>query len=318
MSPATTTQALVRGMRHEALDVLSIELARTDGASWPDAGPGAHVDVEIPGVGPRQYSLLPGSDATQLHIGVQRDARSRGGSRWVHEHLRPGQTLRVGTPRNHFELDAGQGPAVLIAGGIGITPLLAMAHALAATGRDWRLHHAVRHRERAAFAPWLQRLGERARLHVDDEADGPIALEPLVRAAAPGTHFYGCGPQPMLEAFARATAACDPRCVHVEHFAAPAAPAQSQPAAGFEVELARSGRRIAVPPHMSILDVLLDHGIDVPCSCLSGVCGSCETRVLAGEPEHHDAVLSPEERASGQTMMLCVSRAAGAHLLLDL
>lgn len=307
----------MRSMRFEATEVLSIELQRVDGQPWDDAGPGAHVDVEIPGVGLRQYSVLPSADAAQLRIGVQLDTRSRGGSRWVHEQLRPGQTLRIGTPRNHFELDAGHGPACLIAGGIGVTPLLAMARALSHTAREWQLHYCVRSRDRAGFARLRNLLGDRIHLHVDAEAGGPLALEPLVQAAAHGTHFYCCGPQPMLAAFAQATAHCDPAFVHVEHFAAPAVSSEA-PQAGFEVELARSGQRFNVPPGKSILDVLLDHGVAVPCSCRNGVCGSCETAVLAGEPEHHDVVLSPQERASGKTMLVCVSRAASPHLLLDL
>lgn len=312
-----TTEALVRSLRLEATEVLSVELDRIDGQAWADAGPGAHVDVEVPGVGLRQYSVLPSAEASRLCIGVQRDPRSRGGSRWVHEQLRPGQTLRVSAPRNHFALDPGQGPACLIAGGIGITPLLAMACALSRTARDWRLHYCVRSRDRVAFAPLLQTFGERLHLHVDSEAGGPLALAPLVQAAAAGTHFYCCGPQPMLDAFAQATALCDPGLVHVEHFAAPAV-ASAGPQAGFEVELARSGQRFTVPPDQSILDVLLAQGIAVPCSCRNGVCGSCETAVLAGEPEHLDVVLSPQERASGKTMLVCVSRARTPHLRLDL
>jgi len=309
----------VRAMRLEAADVLSIELA-TGGRCWTGdahASAGAHIDVQVPGVGLRQYSLLPAGDADHVRIGVQRDPCSRGGSRWVHDSLRPGHTVHVSLPRNHFPLDAGSGPACLIAGGIGVTPLLAMAHALLRSARDWRLHYSVRSRDRVAFAALLRPLGERVRLHVDDEAGGVLALDPLVRDAAADTHFYCCGPQPMLDAFALATAGVDPERVHIEHFNAPTAIIPLAQGS-FEVELAHSGARFTVSPDQTILGVLLAHGVSVAHSCCNGVCGSCETAVLAGEPEHHDMVLSPQERASGKTMMLCVSRACSQHLLLDL
>lgn len=309
--------ALVRCMRLEAVDVLSLELARVDGADWPPASAGAHLDLDVPGIGLRQYSLLPRQSPQVLHVGVQRDPHSRGGSRWVHETLRPGHTVHVGPLRNHFELDGGKGPVRLFAGGIGITPLLAMAHQLAAGPRDWQLHYAVRSRARAAFLPALTAHGSRVHLHVDDEAGHLLPLAAQVAAAPPGTHFYGCGPAPMLAAFADATHQIDPAQVHVEHFAAPAAD-PALPAGGFVVELARSGGRVVVAPGQSLLDALLAHGLAVPNSCRAGVCGSCETAVLAGTPDHRDVVLSPEERASGSTMMVCCSRAQGELLRLDL
>lgn len=315
---SSTLPALVQCMRHEAHDILSLELVRLDGGSWPDAGPGAHVDLAIPGVGLRQYSLLPSPDPQVLWVGIQRDPRSRGGSRWVHEALRPGQTVGVGAPRNHFALVDGTAPVCLIAGGIGITPLLSMATALARGGRPWRLHYGVRSRDRLAFARLLHQWPDQVVLHVDDEAGGPPGLAGIVAAAAPGTHFYACGPAPMLQSFAEATADQDPERVHVEHFAAPEAPAADAATGGFVVELARSGRSLPVPADQSLLDALLAAGVDVPHSCRNGVCGSCETRVLDGTPDHRDMVLSPQERASGKTLMVCCSRARSERLVLDL
>ncbi len=309
--------AVVRCMRLEAVDVLSLELARVDGGAWPAASAGAHLDLDVPGLGLRQYSLLPRQHPQLLHVGVQREAHSRGGSRWVHDTLRPGHTVGVGALRNHFELDDGDGPLRLFAGGIGITPLLAMAHQLANGPRDWQLHYAVRSRARAAFLPALAAHGSRVQLHVDDEAGHLLPLAAQVAAAPPGSHFYACGPAPLLASFAEATQHLDPARVHVEHFAAPAAD-PALPAGGFVVELARSGGRVVVAPGQSLLDALLAHGLKLPFSCRSGVCGSCETAVLAGTPDHRDVVLSPDERASGRTMMVCCSRAQGELLRLDL
>lgn len=309
--------AMVRSMCVEAKDILSLELVRTDGIDWPVAAPGAHVDLQVPGVGVRQYSVLPSNAARSLWIGVQRDPGTRGGSRWVHDSLRPAQGVRVGAPRNHFTLDTGSGPACLIGGGIGITPLLAMADALRRTQRVWELHYCVRSRDRAGFAALLQRYGERVHLHVDAEVGAPLHIEGLVRNAAPGTHFYCCGPAAMLGGFASATAHLLPEYCHVEHFAAPAVSAEL-PSGSFVVELARTGGELVVPPARSILDVLLDVGVDVPHSCRSGVCGSCETRVIAGTPDHRDVVLSPRERAEGHTLMVCCSRASGDRIVLDL
>ena len=317
MTPAWT-DAWVRGMRIEAEDVIALELARADGQTWAPAAAGAHVDLEIPGIGPRSYSLLPPAAPEQLCLGVLREPQGRGGSRWIHEQLRPGQAVRVSAARNHFALDGGPGPVRLIAGGIGITPIAAMAHALAGGHRDWRLHYAVRTRRRAAFLAPLAAHGQRLQLHVDDEAGGPLDLRRIVDDAPAGTHFYCCGPAPMMDAFASATATLDPQQVHVEHFAAPAAAAAQAPTGSFEIELARSGRRLAVPADRSILDVLLAQGIAVAHSCRSGICGSCETAVLQGTPEHRDLVLSPQERASGKTLLVCCSRAAGERLVLDL
>lgn len=321
MNPAVREEGLfdaaVRCMRVEARDVLSVELVRCDGADWPASAAGAHIDLDIPGTGRRQYSLLPRRAADSLWIGVQRDPRTRGGSRWVHDSLRPGQRVRISAPRNHFALDEGTGPVCLLGGGIGITPLLAMADTLARGRRAWRLHYCVRSRDRAGFDRILARFGAQVQLHVDEEAGGPLDLAALVDAAAPGTQFYCCGPAPMLAGFAEATAHLPDAQCHVEHFAAPAA-AQALPSGAFVVALARSGAELTVAAGQNILDVLLDHGVDVPHSCRNGVCGSCETRIVSGTPDHRDAVLSPQERASGHSLMVCCSRALGERLVLDL
>lgn len=314
---AASFEAVVRCMRVEATDVLSLELVRGDGQPWQGVTPGAHIDLQIPGVGARQYSVMPGEGTDSLWLGVQRDARSRGGSRWVHDSLRPAQRIQVGAPRNLFALDEGAGPVCLVGGGIGITPLLAMAQALSHTTREWALHYCVRSRDRVAFSALLKRFGARVHLHVDEDAQAPLDLDAMVQAWAPDTHFYCCGPSGMLNAFEAALAHRPPEFCHVERFAAPVLSADSVSGA-IVVELARSGGQHLVPAERSILDVLLEQGVDVDYSCRSGVCGACETRVLCGTPLHLDGVLTEKERASGQTMMICCSRADGDRLVLDL
>lgn len=314
----TVLEAQVRCMRMEATEVLALELLRCDGLPWQDVTPGAHIDVKIPGVGVRQYSLMPAETADSVWIGVQRDARSRGGSRWIHDTLRPGQRIQVSAPRNLFALVAGNGPVCLVGGGIGITPLLAMAQKLEHSGRQWTLHYCVRSRDRAGFGALLQRFGRHLHLHVDEEAGGPLDLDSLLQEWPQDTHFYCCGPSAMLDSFEAALAQRPAEFCHVERFAAPALTPAAQSGGSFVVELSRSGAQYLIPPDSSILDVLLEHGVDVGYSCRSGVCGACETRVVSGTPLHRDGVLTERERASNRSMMVCCSRAEGGRLLLDL
>ena len=203
---------------------------------------------------------------------------------------------------------------MLVAGGIGITPLLPMARALEREGRPWCLHYSAGNAAAAAFARELRQMGERVHLH-SSASTGRIDLGTLVADAPPGTHFYCCGPEGMLDAFAEATRDIDPARVHVERFGAAAPP---QDAGSFELRLARSGRSVMVGPEVTTLDALLQAGVDVDYSCRQGICGSCEVRVLEGIPEHHDEILTAAERASNRTMMVCCSRACSRALVLDL
>lgn len=269
-----------------------------DGPSLPPWAPGAHVDVELrPGL-VRQYSLC--GAPSEWRVAVLREPAGRGGSAHVHDSLTVGDRVRVSPPRNTFPLK----PAaryLFIAGGIGITPLLPMLAAVAAQGADWRLRYGGRSWESMAFLPELAVYGDRVCAR-----PGPIDLSDVDS----GAEVYCCGPEPLLSAV---EARCDPARLHVERFA-------PKPVRGdrFEVELARSGRVLTVPEDRSILSVLLDAGVPVLSSCQEGTCGTCETDVLAGTPEHHDSLLTEEERAAGETMLICVSRAAGGRLVLDL
>lgn len=268
--------------------------------SLPDWTPGAHVDLEMrPGL-TRQYSLCGSpSDRSSWRVAVLREPDGRGGSAYVHDSLAVGDRVRVSVPRNTFPLVAA--PSYLfVAGGIGITPLLPM---MAAVGdADWRLLYGGRTPESMAFLPELAEYGDR----VHTLAGGLLDLSEVDN----GAEVYCCGPEGLLAAV---EARCDPARLHVERFA-------PRPVAGesFEVELARSGLVVPVPSDRSILSALLDAGVEVLSSCQEGTCGTCETDVLAGTPEHHDSLLTEEERAAGETMMICVSRSAGGKLVLDL
>ena len=271
----------------------------------------------LPGGLVRSYSLLNAPNERHRYlVAVARDRASRGGSTYVHDVLMPGMDIDLRGPRNTFRLDETAPHSVLIAGGIGVTPLIAMAHRLAALDRPWRMHYCSRSRSVAGFVPLLEAFGERVDFWFDDLADGQLLdIAQLVAVSPAGSHFYCCGPRPMLDSFVATTAHLPQDRVHTESFA------PSQAAAtvgGFVLQLARSGLELPVPSGRSILDVLLDAGIDVPCSCMEGVCGTCETTVLDGVPDHRDAVLSQAEKAANKTMMVCCSGSRSSRLVLDL
>lgn len=312
-------EVIVQAVRLEADRIHSYELRASDGAPLPAFTAGAHVDVHLPNGLVRSYSLANPPGETQRYvIAVNKETAGRGGSAALHERVHVGERLRIGAPRNHFALDESAPHSVLVAGGIGVTPIRSMVARLRALVRPWTLLYAGRQRTAMAFAhefAALREQGADVRLHVDAEAGGPPDLGALIGAAPAGAHVYCCGPRAMLDAFAGATAGMAPERVHVEHFAAVDAPALD---GGFTVELARSGRRLRVAQGATILDTLLDAGVQVPFSCMEGICASCETRVLAGIPDHRDAILSKAEREANDRMMVCCSGAQSASLVLDL
>ncbi|HZB91321.1 MAG TPA: PDR/VanB family oxidoreductase [Stellaceae bacterium] len=316
-----TRKVRVKAITYEADGVVSLDLRPLDGAPLPPFTAGAHIELRLPNGIERSYSIAnPEGETHRYVVGVQKDAGSRGGSCFIHDALRPGAELVILAPRNNFPLKEDAGHTLLIAGGIGITPIWCMTQRLAALGRSFALVYAARARRRAAFlAEIVALLGEDSpnlRLHFDEEHGGaPLDLPAVIRRARPGAHLYCCGPLPMLAAFERETAALPPERVHLEYFA-PKAPVAAS--GGFEVVLARSGRCFTIAPGATILETLQDAGIAVNCSCLEGVCGTCETAVLEGEPEHRDSVLTPQERASNRTMMICCSGAKTPKLVLDL
>lgn len=309
-------KARVVQMRQEARTIVSLELQPCDGISLPAYEPGAHIDLHLGDGIRRSYSLIrPYERGGRYALAVHTDEASRGGSRYVHQVLRVGDEISISAPKNNFPLDMTADKSVLIAGGIGITPILCMAAALERAGKDWSVHYAARGREMAAFVAELKRLdpGGRVHLHFDDE--GTRMDIGGIMARHEGADFYCCGPLPMLGAFEAAASALPKGKAHIEYFAPAEAAARD---GGFEIELRKSGKTFEVPSGSSILEVLLTNKVNVPFSCSEGVCGTCETRVLEGIPDHRDAFLTEEERVEGRTMMVCCSGAKSDRLVLDL
>ena len=303
-------------IRYAALDTHLYEFAGPDGRPLPAYEPGAHIDLHLPGGLMRQYSLARPYRADQGYlVGVKLDAKTRGGSKWLHEQGRVGAMFEVGGPRNNFALKEDAPHTVLIAGGIGVTPIWCMAQRLEEIGAGFELHYAVRTRQDAAFLAELERMAPRARLHVDAEAEAVLDVPAILTAAPEGSHLYCCGPTPMLEAFEAAAAGRPAETVHVEYFSAP----EMKPLeGGFIVVLAKSGREFEVAPGSTILETLRQAGLNVPASCEQGVCGTCETAILEGTPDHRDLLLTPAEKTSGKTMMICCSGSLTDRLVLDL
>ena len=320
--PTLVRGLLLRRVSLEADGVISLQLVDPSGADLPAWEAGAHLELLLPSGLVRQYSLCGDpSDRSSYTVAVLEEPEGRGGSREVHASALVGTTVRVRGPRNHFPLV----PAVrylFVAGGIGITPLLAMARTAEAAGVPWSMVYGGRSRRSMAFVPELAALGEdRLELVPQDELGLPD-LEAVLDAAGPGTQVYCCGPEGLI-------AAVEQRCrvrgidevLHVERFGAAPATGDGegeQEATTFEVELRRSGLTLTVPADRTLIDVVRERVPEVMTSCEEGFCGTCETRVLEGVPEHHDTILSAAERAKGTTMMICVGRSASARLVLDL
>lgn len=302
-------------VRHEvADDLVVLELVPVSPAVLPAWEAGAHIDLLLPSGFVRQYSLC-GTDDSRWRIAVLREVDSRGGSSWLHEEAHPGTTLGVAGPRNHFAFEPSEAPVLMIAGGVGVTPILPMVVAAVAAGTDVVLHYAG-HQGRMAFVDELTALlGDRLVLHVSEVGER-LDVEATLAAARPGTVVRCCGPSGLVDAAERAatTYGLD---FHAERFVADEL---TRPIwdGDFEVEMASSGLTVVVSPDRSILDVAEDNGVFVLSSCHEGTCGTCETPVLDGTVDHRDAILTPAERERGDVMFICVSRAAGPRLVLEL
>lgn len=307
----------VRALREEARDILGVELTPADETPLPfDWSPGAHIDLRLPDGLVRQYSLVSRPADGYLYLAVKREPDSRGGSRWLHEGLRLGQVLGVGAPRNLFALHDGSGDVLLVAGGIGITPLLAMYRACRAHARPVRLHCFVRERAGLAFRRELEGQAD-VHLHVGlERAALHDRLGELFSARDAQASLYCCGPAGFMQQVReRALAAGWPEgALYQEHFQAPAEPAS---ATAFELVLAASGRQVQVMAGESVVAAAARAGVEIPLSCGMGMCGCCLTRVLEGLPEHRDAYLGADEQASGEWMLPCVSGCVGTRLVLD-
>lgn len=306
----------VQSITYAARDTHLVALVRPDGGILPPVTPGSHLELHLGNGISRSYSLVHADDNPAVYVvGVKLDPKSRGGSRFIHEQLRVGSTLPVSEPRNHFPLLETAPHTVLIAGGIGITPIWCMAQRLLSIGASWELWYSARSREDMSFLAELRALGERVHLHFDDEAGGVLGLAAIVSAAPADAHFYCCGPGPMLDAYEEATSQRSSDYVHLERFAAKQVAAVS---GGFIVSLARTGLDLEVPAGASILTVLEENGISVDASCREGICGCCEVAVLDGEVDHRDAVLTDKEKVANKSMMVCCSGAKSSRIVLDL
>jgi len=311
----------VHCIRFETENIRSIELRPADGSPVPPFTPGAHIDVQLPDGAFRSYSLTNGpTDGPGYEIAVNRDANSRGGSIHMCEALRVGDPILVRAPANHFELAEAGGPSFFFAGGIGITPIIAMIRHLDQAGRPWTLWFAARSRRHAAFidllTAWEIAAPGRVHLHFDDENDGrPLDIAAQCSKAQTTTHFYCCGPTPMIAAFKAALADRPEEHVHSEQFSGTGIAVAER---SFLLVLARSKQEFLVPEGRSIMQILEENDVFVPSSCRQGVCGTCETRIVEGVPDHKDGILSPREQASNRTMMICCSGSKTDRLVLDL
>ena len=305
----------------EAEDIISFELTRADGTSLPPFSAGAHIDVRVNDKTTRQYSLC--NSASEPHryvIGVLKDPNSRGGSVAMHEDISVGDTLEISAPKNHFPLEPAR-HTLLLAGGIGVTPILCMAERLAETGAHFQMHYCTRSLDRTAFHGRISNapFAERVSFHFDDGLDDQKLDLPVVMRAAPAdTHLYVCGPGGFIE-FVKNTAKSlgwDSDRVHFEYFgASPDALADGD---AFQVKVASTGACYTIPGNRTVVQVLHDAGIDVPVSCEQGVCGTCITRVLEGTPEHRDIYFTDQEHAANDQFTPCCSRSRSSLLVLDL
>ena len=320
MSSATRLVRIAR-KTPEAVDICSFELVDPAGGDLPAFSAGSHIDVQAaPGL-VRQYSLCnPPSESHRYQIAVLRDANSRGGSAAMHA-LKEGQTLAISIPKNYFPLNRDAGHSLLLAGGIGITPLLCMAQGLSSLGSSFEFHYCARSASRAAFVERIVRsaFAPSVRVYYDDgPASQRLEACSLFSSQPPDTHLYVCGPAGFMDAMLAAAreAGWPEDRLHREYFSA--ASFDTRGDGSFEVQIASTGAVIRVEPHRSVAAALAVAGIEVPTSCEQGVCGTCLTRVLQGTPDHRDMYLTPQEQEQGDHFTPCCSRAKSARLVLDL
>jgi ferredoxin-NADP reductase len=318
VAPGALIEVRLTAIHYAARDTNLFEFRRIDGAPLPPYEPGAHIDVHLPSGHSRSYSLIVARPEPDTYtFGIKRDPASRGGSRFMHDELRVGRTIKISAPRNNFPLKEDASHTVLIAGGIGITPIRCMVQRLLECKRSFALHYACRSRADAAFLHELQDV-DGASFHFDDENEGRfLDVAGIVAGAPKEAHLYCCGPTPMLNAFEAATKDWPRAQIHVEYFTPKEEPAKAKKG-GFTVELARSGQEFFIPEGRSILEVLLDEGVDVDYSCELGICGACEQRIISGIAEHHDSILSEEEQAENKRVMICCASSKSERLVLDM
>ncbi|MEE3062437.1 MAG: PDR/VanB family oxidoreductase [Actinomycetota bacterium] len=314
-----TVELVVTSREELADEVIGLVLEDPSGAQLPDWNPGAHIDLLLTDALVRQYSLCSSpADRQRWKVAVLLNPHGRGGSKHVHHELHEGSTVSVRGPRNNFPLRRAA-RYQFIAGGIGITPIMPMIEAVDADGADWHLLYGGRSRTTIAFFDELAKYGDRVTIWPSDER-GLLDLHSVLGNPREDTQVYCCGPEGLLSGVEQACASWPKGALHVERFAAKPADGQSSPGAvdDFEVVCKRSGITIDVGADDTILEALREHGISMLASCMEGICGTCETAVLEGEPDHRDSVLSDDEKAENDCMMVCVSRSRSPRLVLDL
>jgi tetrachlorobenzoquinone reductase len=316
---------VVRSMTLLASDTISVEFVSSDGGELPAFEAGAHIDLLLPNGIRRSYSLCNRpTDRNRYVVGVKKASPSRGASTYIHDHLRVGQRIEISRPRNNFPLAQAAERSIFIAGGIGITPILSMIQTLESEARQWKLYYAARTSKDAAFVGELQALSAVHPGHIDIRFDhepgvAMLDLEGIVNEnAGKGAHFYACGPSAMLDAFEAATKSIPEANRHLERFSADAKEASEGALTEYEAVLANSGMTLQITPEKSLLDTLLDAGINLEFSCMQGICGSCRVAVQEGLPDHRDHVLTEEERAANDSVLVCCSGSRTRRLVLDL
>lgn len=315
----STMRVRLTQIRLEAEGIMSFELRPLErGDVLPAFTAGAHVDIYMPNDRVRSYSLLNDpAEHDRYLIAVQHDVSGRGGSTWMHTIPRVGMELEISAPVNDFELDEAAPESVFIAGGIGITPILSMIRRLESLGRPWRLYYGSRGRANAAFLDELSNLdrNDRVKVFLGSTPDKQMNLKDVISRLTPDSHVYCCGPSGMLNAYIDACSHLPARHVHYERFGAAS---EAATAGGFELELKKSGRCIRVEPGKTMLDALVENGVDVQYACSAGVCGTCKTAVLEGIPDHRDEYLTDDEKRSNKVVMVCCSGSQTERLCLDL
>ncbi|MBN3805233.1 oxidoreductase [Paraburkholderia sp. Ac-20336] len=319
-----TLDVRITQIRYEGKGINSYELTSPSGKQLPPFDAGAHIDIHLKNGVIRQYSLC--NSSTERHryvIAVLKDENGRGGSRAVHEGLCAGDVVTISAPRNHFALTRDATRVILIAGGIGVTPLKAMAHELEGRGVDFEMHYCARSPEAAAFGQEFDDMHQAGKLHYHFDngvQSNQFDIGKLLAQPASGTHVYYCGPSGFMAACADAASHWPKGSVHFEHFKAPEqpkrAPGDTEHASGCEVTIASTGQVILLKPEHTLADALNEAGVAIATSCCAGLCATCKVRYLEGEVEHNDFILSDEERR--EYLTTCVSRPAGKTLVLDL
>lgn len=309
-------QVRLRNIRWEADGINSYVLEPMPGQILPPFTPGAHIDLQLAKGLTRSYSLVSDPDIRGFYeIAVHHVIDGRGGSRHIHEKWRVGETFEISAPKNNFPMEEAAAHTVLIAGGIGITPMLPMVRRLEKLGRSWELHYVAASPERAAYVDRIEDYPQATACYDGIPGGRRLDLKAICDAAPADAHLYCCGPGGMLDAFVKVNADRPKANVHIEYFSAETELATE---GGYSLRLAKSGKTITVDEGETMLDALLTAGVDVGFACAEGVCGTCQVRVLEGVPDHRDHFLTEEEKAANGSIMVCCSGSKSATLVLDI